>query len=131
MKISTRSYYGLRAMVFLASEKKLCSIKLIAKKEGLPRNYLEKIFQQLKKAKLVDSSKGADGGYLLALNAKKIKISNIIEALEGRIIYVPCGNASFCPKMGKCSSQNFWLKLEKAVNKSLNSVSLADLAKKK
>lgn len=129
MRISTRSYYGLRALIHLAKEQRVCAVSRIAKEENLPYDYLEKIFQRLKAAGLVKSIKGVEGGYLLSRPAKKISAGQIFEILEGQMVSAPClgfGRIS-CSKARGCSSRDLWQKLEETINQALGSVSLADL----
>lgn len=131
MRISTRSQYGLRAMVFLAkNQKKVSPLKLISKTEGIPFNYLEKIISKLEKAGLVKAKKGAQGGYFLTKKPYQIKIGQIIESLEGKSNLVRCLQSS-CPRSEKCEAKFFWQKLKRAITSALNSISLADLIKKK
>jgi Rrf2 family protein len=132
MKISTQSYYGLRALVRLAKEKRVCSAKEIASQERLPRQYLEKIFQKLKKAGFLLSTKGAAGGYSLTRKPGKIKIGQLISALEGKIVSTPClvvSQSLTCPIEKRCLSKNLWQKMEKAVERAINSISLTELIK--
>jgi len=130
MRISKKSQYGLRAMVYLAKfPGKIFSLKKISKAEGIPFDYLEKIFSKLEKAGLIKAKKGVRGGYFLAKKPEKIKIGEVIKALEGQTVLVSCFK-SFCPLKRKCLAKNFWQKLNQAINFSLNSVTLADLIKK-
>lgn len=130
MKISTKSQYGLRAMIYLAKNKdRICSLKEISKKEKISFDYLEKIFLKLEKAGLVRSKKGSLGGYYLAKNPEKIKIGKIISALEKNIFLVKCLD-EICPQQSKCLAKNFWKKLNDNINKTLNSITLANLLKK-
>ncbi len=132
MRISTKSQYGLRAMVYLArifKEKKISPLRKIAKKENIPLDYLEKIISKLEKEGLVNSKKGVKGGYFLAKSPKKIKIGRIIKVLEGEMVLVKCLKY-FCPKEKKCLTKNFWQKLNRAINKTLNSMTLVDLIEK-
>ena len=130
MKISTKSQYGLRAMIYLAKNKdRICSLKEISKKEKISFDYLEKIFLKLEKAGLVRSKKGPLGGYYLAKNPEKIKIGEIISALEKNIFLVKCLD-EICPQQSKCLAKNFWKKLNDNINKTLNSITLANLLKK-
>ena len=62
MKISRKAYYGLRAVVVLAQERRQMSIHALAEAEGLPEDYLEKILQDLRRAGLVEATKGQGGG---------------------------------------------------------------------
>jgi Rrf2 family protein len=131
MRISTKSQYGLRAMVYLAKvfkKDKVFPLREIAKKEGISFDYLEKIISKLEKSSLVKAKKGVQGGYFLAKKPSKIKIGKIIKALEGEIVMVKCLKY-FCPKEKKCLTKNFWQKLNKAINEVLNSMTLADLMK--
>ncbi|MDP2930278.1 MAG: Rrf2 family transcriptional regulator, partial [bacterium] len=63
MKLSTKTYYGLRALIRLAKEKKPCSVKEVSRKEKIPEKYLEKIFQELRNDDFLVSTKGKTGGY--------------------------------------------------------------------
>jgi len=133
MKISTKSQYGLRAMVYLAKvfkKKKIFPLREIAQKEGISFDYLEKIISKLEKAHLVKSKKGVQGGYFLAKKPERIKISQIMMVLEGETVLVKCLK-HFCPKEKKCLTKNFWKKLNKAINSVLNSITLSDLIKRK
>lgn len=130
IKISTKSQYGLRAMVFLAQNytKKICSLNEISKSENVSFDYLEKILGKLEKSGLVKSKKGVEGGYFLTRNPKKIKVGKIIKALEGEIKLVKC-LFNYCPRNKNCKTKNVWKKLYKAINSALNSITLFDLTK--
>jgi Rrf2 family protein len=133
MKISTKSQYGLRAMIYLAKNRdKICPLKEISKKEGISFDYLEKIFSKLGRANLIGAKKGVQGGYFLAKNPQKIKISQIIKILEGEMAPVFClvkEKKFFCPQEKKCLAKNLWRKIQEALNSTLNSITLADLIK--
>ena len=126
MNISKKTQYGLRAMVFLAkkySKKELAPLKDVSGKEAIPFDFLEKIFSELEKAKLVKGKKGIGGGYILARNPNKITAKNIVEALE-KTVPVDC---LLCDKNKRCVSKNVWKKIENNINKTLNSIKLSDL----
>jgi len=133
MKISTKSQYGLRALIYLAkSDKKVCPLKEIAEKEAISFDYLEKIISKLQKEGIVMAKRGKNGGYLLASPAKKIKIKNIIDALEGEFVSIKClSQKSFkCPKQKNCLAKDFWQTLKKSIDDTLNKITLADLINK-
>jgi Rrf2 family protein len=132
LRISTKSQYGLRAMVYLARYRdKVCPLKLISKKEKISFDYLEKIISKLEKSGLIKSKKGSQGGYFLAKNPKKIKINQIIRTLEGEKNLVKCLSKNYrCPLAKRCLTKNFWQKIQKSLEKTLNSITLADLVKK-
>ena len=131
IKISTKSQYGLRAMVYLAKcQKRICPLKEISRKEGISFDYLEKIISKLEKANLVKAKKGVEGGYFLAKPAKKIKAGDIVRILEGRTNLVKClPGGCYCPREKKCLTKNFWGKIQKTLDSVLNSITLADLVK--
>jgi len=135
MRFSTKSQYGLRAMVYLAKCKnKICPLKLISQEEGISFDYLEKILSKLEKANLIKAKKGVQGGYFLSKPSKRIKLGEIIRVLEGEMALVKCvaKNKKFvCPRNKKCLTKNFWKKIQDSLNKTLNSLTLADLINKK
>jgi len=133
LRISTKSQYGLRAMVYLAKHRdKISSLNLISEKEGISFDYLEKIISKLEKTGLIKAKKGVQGGYFLAKSPKRIKIGDIIRALEGDTVLVKCiapirKRGYRCPRERKCLTKNFWQKIQKTLNNVLNSITLADL----
>lgn len=124
MKVSKKAEYGLRAMVHLAKNKKTISIRELSNDEGMPFEFLSKIFADLERAKLVKAKHGANGGYFLAKPAKAITAGNIVETLEGKITPVKC---SLCGKANDCASKDVWDKLDMALNKTLRKITLAEL----
>jgi len=130
MKISTKSQYGLRAMIYLAKNKnKICSLREIATKEEISFDYLEKIMSKLEKSGLIKAKKGVQGGYFLSKDPLKIKINEIVKSLEGKPLLVKCFLYP-CPRSKKCLAKNFWQKLSKILESALNSVTLSELIKK-
>jgi len=131
MKISTKSQYGLRAMVYLAKFKgRFCPLRIISKNEDISFDYLEKIISKLEKAGLVKAKKGVQGGYFLARPPAKIKLEEILKALEGEIALVKCiakKEGYICPREKKCLTKNFWKKIQDSLNSVLDSLTLADL----
>jgi len=133
MRISKKSQYGLRAMVYLArvsrarKEKLVCALKEISEKEDIPFDFLEKIISQLEKAGLVKAKKGVSGGYFLTKSPAKITVGEILNTLEKTITLVECLG---CGRIKKCAAKNVWRKIQKVLNKTLNSITLADLVNK-
>ena len=127
MKISKKAEYGLTAMVHLAKGKsnKAVSIRQISNIEGVPFEFLSKIFCSLEKGKLVVGRHGANGGYSLAKKPAQIAIVDIIELLED----INTVNCSLCARSKKCLAKNVWNKIDKAINKTLSGITLADLIK--
>ena len=135
LRISTKSQYGLRAMVFLAKRQdRICSLKVISEEEGISFDYLEKIISKLEKTDLIKAKKGVKGGYFLGRKPSKIKIGEIIRTLEGSTSLVKCivndkREKYRCPKEKSCLTRNFWKKIQDSLNTVLNSITLADLLK--
>ncbi|MCW1949264.1 MAG: Rrf2 family transcriptional regulator, partial [Candidatus Shapirobacteria bacterium] len=95
MKFSTRAGYGLRASVNLAKAyPQQKNLQEIAEEEKISLKNLEQIFRLLKKNNLVQSQKGREGGYTLKKNPRKMKVGEIIEALEGPIAPMQCAEGS-------------------------------------
>src|SRR5213594_1547420 len=92
MMFSTRAEYGVRVMVELArrGDEEPVSLAEIADGDGLPLAYLEHLAARLRKAGLVQSRRGARGGYLLARPADEITMAEVVEALEGAIAPIEC-----------------------------------------
>lgn len=135
MQISTKSRYGLRALVYLANKGRCSSVKEISEKEEIPFDYLEKIFSTLKKAKLVKVKRGARGGYILALLPKKITVLKVIKVFEGTVAPVRCvaketERKITCKRRKKCTTQKVWCSVQDSLTKTLNSVTLYDLKNK-
>ncbi len=131
MHISTKSQYGLRALICLAKSKKISSIKAISKKEDIPFHYLEKIISKLEKEKIVKAKKGVKGGYYLARSPARINLKEILEVLGGEFVSIKClgEKKQNCPNKKKCLAKNFWFTLKKSIDKTLTQINLKDLIK--
>lgn len=132
MKISTKGRYGLRAIVDIASHSTdgHISIKEVAQRQGISDNYLEQIIFPLKRAGLVKSIRGSQGGYLLARPASEITAGEVLRALEGDLAPVEClaGRVtSECERVDRCSTMGLWLRLRDAINNVVDSVTIQDM----
>jgi len=131
MIFSTKSEYGLRALVNLAKNKgeEPYSLAKIAKDEKISLAYLERLFANLKKAKIVQSVKGVKGGYKLVKPASRISVKDIFTALEGSLApYICAGIGGLCAKKGcDCQSKIVWQKLDQGISKTLSNIKLSDL----
>ncbi len=135
MKMSTRGRYALRAMMEIVQCEKdgPVSLKNISKTQDISKKYLGKLFNELKKSRLLISVRGPKGGYLLGKKAEKITIGDIILAVEGPIIQVPCVENSTgrnCTRLEKCVCHLYWETLEKHITDFLDSETLLDLHNK-
>jgi len=132
MIFSTRSTYGLRAMINLAKRTSEGSVSLaiIAKAENISLKYLERLFANLKKAGLVKSEIGAGGGYKLNRPARLVNVYDIIKALEGELNAFHCtgGNKKiYCGNQCKCEVNKVLEKVEQAINSTLRDIKLSQL----
>ncbi len=132
MIFSTRSTYGLRAVINLSKQEKFGSVSLavIARQENISLKYLERLFASLKKAGLVKAVKGASGGYLLAKSSKQINIYDIIKALEGKLNAFHCTGEKekiYCGNKCKCEVTSVLSKVEQAINSTLKGIKLNQL----
>ena len=133
MNISTRGRYGLRALLEIAFQPKgrPLTIRDISDKQQMSVTYLEQILHKLKKAGIVQSRRGAKGGYVLARDVNKITVSQIINALDGPISISYCDAPDLreksCIGPEVCVSRILWKRLEDLIDKTLSGVTLADL----
>lgn len=136
MKISTKARYGLRALVDLSvhSTGEQVPLAYVAKRQDLSVNYLEQVFSLLKKAGIVKSVKGAQGGYMLARKPRDITVGQIIRAIEGEILVVeeeePRADTSLIYKnMQQCLQEQVWDKMTQSICNVIDSINLEDLMK--
>lgn len=108
--------------------KKPVFLKDIAKREEISEKYLSIIVIPLRGAGLIQSTRGAHGGYTLAKRPEEISVQDIFNALEGKICLVDCvENPQDCPRVGICPTRDVWSVLGEKIRETLNSVTLADL----
>jgi Rrf2 family protein len=132
MKLSTRARYGVRLMVALAFNygKGPVFLKDVAKGENISEKYLSLIIIPLRRIGLVNSIRGAHGGYLLAKDPSQITMKEIIDVLEGDCSLVDCvRNPSTCPRVPICASHDIWEIIGGKISETLNSVTLDMLVK--
>lgn len=133
MRLSTKGRYGVRAMLDLAIHEAIgsVSIKNISQREGISVNYLEQIFNQLRRAGLVRSIRGPGGGFLLARPSKEITVMDIIKALKVPVAPVFCvddeDEISQCERVNSCVSRLLWQRLGDKIKEILEGTSLEDL----
>ena len=134
MKLTAKGRYAVMAMADLASNTNAGPISLteISLRQNISLAYLEQIFIKLKNKKLVKSSRGATGGYILEKPASEIKLSNIIFAVDEEVKMLNCKKNSKkgCNnKSTKCITHNLWDELDQHINGFFEKVKLEDLVK--
>jgi len=123
LKISREADLGLLLMAELSRKKNL-SLSEWTKEKKLPYRFLSKIAGKLKRAKLIVSREGREGGYYLT---KETTVGEIFKALEGKKAAVVCLRGKKCPAAKFCRQRKIFLKLFKIVEKQLNRIKLKDL----
>lgn len=130
MTTTKKSKYGLRALVYMAcnSERKF-SVKEISEKEDISKRYLEQIFLTLKKAGLIISSKGAQGGYVLARSPKEISVGDILNILEDTQESPCCSNYNL-EALESVLEKEVWKKIDNKIKELTENISLESLKDK-
>jgi Rrf2 family transcriptional regulator, cysteine metabolism repressor len=143
MMFSTKAEYGVRVMVALARRDGEAPISLaeIADDDGLPLAYLEHLVARLRKAELVDSRRGARGGYLLARPADEITMAEVVSALEGSIAPIECitegtDGSLVCAREAAdddrvCATKLLWTRVRGSIVRTLEDTTLSDLVQDK
>jgi Rrf2 family protein len=133
MKISTRSRYGLRLLMELAAHPgtKPEFLNEIAQNQDISEKYLSKLVIPLRGAGLIQSERGAHGGYALAKPADSITLGQIVDALEGGLSMIDCaGNPGGCDRSPACVARGVWAGMEKAMRDYCDSLTLGDIVRR-
>lgn len=135
MKLTTKGRYGLRAMMDIAEyspEGAVC-IKSISERENISEKYLEQLLRKLRKAGLVSSIRGANGGYVIAGDPSGISVGDIIRATEGDLKAVHCiadDPEHSCTNADLCAARFVWDRINSAIESAVDSVYLSELVEK-
>ncbi|QHQ63774.1 Rrf2 family transcriptional regulator [Anaerocolumna sedimenticola] len=133
MKLSTKGRYGLRAVLDLAINGKNEAVALsgIAERQDISISYLEQLIAKLKKAGIVNSIRGAQGGYILAKKPEEISVGDILRALEGDLNPVDCaeiiGSGSSCTGADLCVTKYVWMRISDSINNTVDTMMLSEL----
>ena len=138
MLFSTRAEYGVRLMVELGRHggDRPVALATVAESENLPLSYLEHLVAKLRKEGLVESQRGAHGGYRLGRPADKIDMLEVVQALEGAIAPMECFHGDPEGKVScshetdgdeACATKLLWTRVQGGVTKALSGTTLADL----
>ncbi len=130
MKLSTKGRYGARAMLELALsyKKGLVLLREIAQKHEISERYLERIMIALVSAGLVTSSRGKYGGFSLAKPPGEIRLSQVIQAVEGSISPALCvDDPRLCDRVEICVTRDIWIKLKESMSETLDSITLENM----
>jgi len=133
MKLSTRARYGTRALLDLAlqSGKGIVLLKDIARRQEISLAYLEHLITPLIAAGLIKSTRGARGGVSLLKDPQEIKLSEVLQLLEGSIAPADCvNNPKICPRSDFCVTRDIWGDMKKVMDEVLESTTLQDLVER-
>ena len=131
MNVTSKGRYALRVMLDLARhpDEGYISLKTIAERQDISMKYLEAIVGSLKKAGLVDSSRGKEGGYSLLRPPEEYSVGEILRCTEDKLAPVSCITAEgvSCAQASACLTLPMWRELDELTNAYLDTVSLRDL----
>src|SRR5215831_1183771 len=132
LQVSRKVDYALRAVIHLADEdasERICSLAEIAARERIPRQFLEKIVQQLIHKGLVRSRRGPRGGYVLGRSADAVTFRDVIEAVEGPISLNVCvGEHPDCFLLGACGMNRVWAEGQRRVMDLFENTTIASVS---
>ena len=130
MQLTRQTEYALRTMLELASHPcgEIISSKTISERQDIPEDFLKKTIHILAVNGLVNTVRGTQGGVRLAKYATEIKVSDVVEAIEGPVAINPCLSSGFvCPNQAKCHISPVLARAQRAFMTELSKDSLADL----
>ena len=132
MRVSAKELYGLRAMGEFARHfgRGPLPLSVVARSQGISQAYLEQIAIDLRRAGLLRSKRGAQGGYLLVREPQATTAGDVIRALEGSILPIQCvaeQKCMPCSHANGCSTRGIWEQVRDRLIETLDSITLADL----
>ena len=131
MNITSKGRYALRVMLDLAQhpDDGFVSLKTVAERQGISMKYLEAIVGNLKKAELLESTRGKEGGYRLSRDPADYTVEEILHAIEDNLAPVSCikDGSIQCDRADACQTLPMWKELDEITNAYLNTVTLEDL----
>lgn len=131
MRLSAKSEYGLRALIDIATcyGQGPVGAREIAARQQIPVKFLEQLVSRMRKAGILDSRRGAKGGFFLARPPELITVFAAVEALEGSLSPTACvgEGAPSCARAAQCAAQDVWNRAKVALRDALEEITLADL----
>lgn len=133
MKLSTRARYGLKALVDLGlhcETEEAVSIQSIAVRQNISISYLEQLMAKLKKAGLVASTRGVNGGYRLGKPAEEISVGDVLRVLEGSLEAAQCSGMeadSPCENQDICVTKYVWKRINDSITQAVDTIMLSQL----
>jgi len=133
MKLSTKGRYGARFMLDLALHygNGPVFLKDIAARQEISEKYLGHLITPLKAARLINSTRGAHGGYSLAKAPDEITLAEVLEAVEGNLDLAECvSNSDSCNRIDCCVTRDIWTDISKKILGTLRSTTLQDMSER-
>ena len=130
MKISTKGRYALQLLLDLAENRDqgFVPLKDIAERQHISKQYLERIVSLLSASHILRTSRGKQGGYMLAKDPAAYTVGQILRLTEGSLAPVPClDDASPCDRADQCKTLFLWSGLFQTVNAYLDGITLQDI----
>lgn len=130
MKLSTKSRYGLRAVIEIAKTygSGPAKRKNVAAQQGISDSYLENILIVLKNNRIIETTRGVNGGYVLSRSPKEITVLEVVDSLEGPLNLVDCVSSnSICSKTDTCATRTIWKEIADAWKSILGNITLQDV----
>jgi Rrf2 family protein len=131
MQITRAAEYAIRGILYLSSQPKgsVCLLSEISERQLIPPSFLSKIFQNLSRAGLVNSSRGTGGGFALTKDPHEITLLDVLEAIEGQISLNVCvTNGNACGNQPVCAVHDVWCKAQDNLLEMLRSRTFGELA---
>ncbi len=133
MKLTMKSDYGLRAILDLAQRYGQGPIQCsdIARRQAIPEYYLDQLLIAMRKASLIRSVRGPQGGHLLARPPAQIMMGEVIQALDGSLAPMECvPDPSSCSQSSGCGMREVWLKVDEFTQQLVMNISIEELARR-
>lgn len=133
MRISTMGHYGLSSLIDIALNQAKGPVTLndIAERQSISVKYLWQVINPLKASGLLSATRGAKGGYAVALRPDEITMLDVLTTLEGPVSIVKClTHNDACPRIGSCVGRTVWMEMNQAVEKALSNITLAEVLRR-
>lgn len=130
MKISTKGRYGLRILLDLAmhDSSKPRLIRDIAQSQQISEKYISRLIIDLRRAKLVQSIRGAKGGFQIAKKPEDITLLQVVEIMEGPLSIVDCVRSpEKCDRNGQCPTRDVWGNVNAKIRDAMQEVTLKEI----
>lgn len=131
MRFSARGEYGVKAIIDVAlfSKDSPVQVKEISRRQGIPERFLEQVMSSLKRSGLVESIRGAQGGYFLSRDPSSVSLADVIEAVEGPLHVMSCTSEknTRCKEKELCALKDVWSDVQEVITNALDSITLENL----